>query len=449
MWPLSSARAMIPSSRVLPLKGPYATNLPHALLAGIKDLTKPVVLVSGTDPLDPGGHESYVRAHGMAAIRAGFEPHIFVMSPRSEVAAYDFGVVHRVVGPIKSVTHIKAGFCHSAAASAIERFLKGHSPPHLIHAFSTWGGVGVALKRRFAARGESVIPITSAYDTKLHEMRKHLASLRPAHGLAKWLRYHFEYLWILSEVDRLERRGYEGSQMVLVNYDSVRRLLKESYDLRTEIRRIPYASSVAFRNAPEVPAGASSEAIAALGPTQAPLILAVSRQVPRKGIDVLLRALAELDRAGASFRACIVGPGRLLEANRRTVIELGLSGKVAMPGWVEDSFAYLRKADVFVLPSLAEGSGSVSVLEALQAGIAVVASACDGIPEDLTDGEDGLLVPPGDVGALRDALARLLDDALLRRQLAQRGRSLYERRFSAAAFVTALQSTYRELGFAP
>ncbi len=412
-------------------------------------MTRPVVLVSGTDPLDPGGHESYVRAHGLAAIKAGFEPHIFAMSSRTEMAAYDFGIVHRVATPTGSVTHTKAGLCQAAAASAVERFLEGHSPPHLIHAFSTWGGVGVALKRRFARAGASVIPITSAYSTKIHEMRKQLVGLRREHGKAKWLRYHLEYLWILAEVDRIERRGYEGSQMVLVNYDSVRQLLKESYDLRVEIRRIPYASSVAFRDDLEVPGGAPPEAIATLGLPHAPLIVVVSRQVPRKGIDVLLRALSQLDRAGASFRACLVGPGTLLEAHRRMVIELGLSRQVAMPGGVEDSFVYLREGDIFVLPSLEEGSGSVSVLEALQAGIAVIASACDGIPEDLTDGEDALLVPPGDVAALRRALARLLEDETLRKQLGRRGRSTYERCFSSAAFVTALLTTYAELGFAP
>ena len=412
-------------------------------------MTKPVVLVSGTDPLDPGGHESYVRAHGIAAIRAGFEPHIFAISPKAEVAAYDFGVVHRVTASIKSVTHTKAGLCQSATASAIERFLVGHSPPHLIHSFSTWGGVGVAIKRRLARVGAAVVPITSAYSTKVHEMRRQLLGLRREHGKLKWLRYHLEYLWILAEVDRIERRGYEGSQMVLVNYDSVRQLLQEAYNLQVEIRRIPYASSLAFRDDLEVPRSAPPGAIAALEPSHGPLIVALSRQVPRKGIDVLLRALTQLDRSGASFRACIVGPGTLLEAHRRMVLDLGLSGKVAMPGRVEDSFAYLREGDIFVLPSLEEGSGSVSVLEALQAGLAVIASACDGIPEDLTDGEDALLVPPGDVAALRDALARLLNDETLRKQLAHRGRLTYERRFSAAAFVTALQSTYAELGFTP
>jgi hypothetical protein len=73
---------IIPSSRVLPPKGPYATNLPRcSSLAGIKDLTKPVVLVSGTDPLNPGGHESYVRAHGIAAIRVA--EHLKIKDNRS------------------------------------------------------------------------------------------------------------------------------------------------------------------------------------------------------------------------------------------------------------------------------------------------------------------------------------------------------------------------------
>jgi glycosyltransferase involved in cell wall biosynthesis len=110
---------------------------------------------------------------------------------------------------------------------------------------------------------------------------------------------------------------------------------------------------------------------------------------------------------------------------------------------------YLRRADLFVLPSLEEGSGSVALLEALQMGTAVVASSCDGIPEDVTDGQHALLIPPGDVKALRDALARLLGDSSLRAALAARGRDLFEERFSAGRFVGALRDVYIELGVSP
>ena len=107
---------------------------------------------------------------------------------------------------------------------------------------------------------------------------------------------------------------------------------------------------------------------------------------------------------------------------------------------------YLRECTVFVLPSTQEGSGSVSVLEALQAGAPIIASAVDGIPEDLTDDRDALLVTPGAVDELSEALARMLGDEPLRRRLAAAGRLLYERRFTAAAAAADAGRLYRSLG---
>ena len=102
-----------------------------------------------------------------------------------------------------------------------------------------------------------------------------------------------------------------------------------------------------------------------------------------------------------------------------------------------------------MLPSLEEGSGSLSLLEEMQTATAVVASDCDGIPEDLTHGDNALLVPRGNRAALRDTLARLLADPSLRRRLARGARKTYERKFSAAPFIAALRATYAELGIVP
>ena len=122
---------------------------------------------------------------------------------------------------------------------------------------------------------------------------------------------------------------------------------------------------------------------------------------------------------------------------------------MAITGYVDDVFAYLQHADVYVLPSLEEGSGSVALLEALQAGTAVVASGCDGIPENVADGAEAVLVEPGSVGALEAALATVLEDADLRERLAAGARKAYEERFSAPAFVAALGRTYADLGILP
>jgi glycosyltransferase involved in cell wall biosynthesis len=233
--------------------------------------------------------------------------------------------------------------------------------------------------------------------------------------------------------------------MVLVNYASVERILQRAYGLGARVRRVPYASVEAFADA-----GSPPDVVArpAVGRTTAgaPLVLAVSRHDPRKGIDVMLRALAEVAAHGVPFRACLIGPGRLLETHRRLAVELGLAGDVEIPGRVDAVHRYLAAADVFVLPSLAEASGSVSVLEALRAGTPVIASACDGIPEDLADGSDALLVPPGDVEALASALRRLLTDAPLRARLAAGGRHAHDRHFSATRLVDGLRAVYGELG---
>ncbi|MBI2766082.1 MAG: glycosyltransferase [Chloroflexi bacterium] len=137
----------------------------------------------------------------------------------------------------------------------------------------------------------------------------------------------------------------------------------------------------------------------------------------------------------------------LLGEHRRLAASLGLDGMVAFSGWVPDPFCYLERADVFVLPSLQEGSGSLSLLEARQAGVAIIASDLDGIPEDVADGVSGLLVPPGNADALAEALRRVLDDAALWQRLGAAARTEFDARFTAEGFTADLRDLYAELGF--
>ncbi len=261
------------------------------------------------------------------------------------------------------------------------------------------------------------------------------------------MRFRAEHLWIRMAVVRYERVGYTGSTLVLFNYESVRRLLLAKYDIAVKCRRLPYTSESAFvreeaSRLPEEP-----DAIARLQPRGVPLLVSVSRHQPRKGVHVLIRALARLRSSGVPFRACLIGDGPLLAEHRRLAAALGLTDGVTVTGAVIDPDPYLRAADVFVLPSMNEQSGSLALIEALQAGLPIVASRCDGIPEDLVDGDSGLLVPPGDAGALSEAIGRVLRDGALREALGGRARQLFNEKFSAAELVRALAATYADLGF--
>ena len=413
-----------------------------------------IVLVAGADPLEGiGGHSRYVRAHGRAVRRAGFEPHLFCASSQGGVIETEFGVLHRTrLGGLYQLPRFKF-WKHllvwhlPPVARAVESFILTDGGPRLIHAFGRYGCVGVAVSRALRRRGLHAIPLVSAFDTMAREAQAKVHGLSAAHGFFRRLGFRAELLWTRLILDPLERRGYVGSRLVLVNYECVRRHLVQSYGLRVEIRKIPYSSESAFLDqggsldAPDVVRQPRSSGT--------PVIVSVSRHDPRKGIDVLLHALARLRMTGVQFRACLVGAGPLLAAHRRLATRLGLADVTAIEGFVPDPYPYLRHADVFVLPSLEEGSGSLSLIEALQAGVAVVASNVDGIPEDVVDGESALLVKPGDAAELGAAIGRVLGDPALRQRLAHCGRETFAARFSVDAFANALRETYAELGVTP
>jgi glycosyltransferase involved in cell wall biosynthesis len=170
-----------------------------------------------------------------------------------------------------------------------------------------------------------------------------------------------------------------------------------------------------------------------------PVILCVAHLYPRKQVASLLRAMALL-KTPARLR--VVGTGPELPALRALSSRLGLGSRVELLGHVpfEQLVAEYRGADIFCLPSLQEGFGIV-FLEAMAAGLPVVACRVAAVPEVVPDGECGLLVPPRDVPALAVALDRLLGDAAERRQMGAAGQTRaarYDAPLVAAQFLRAI-----------
>lgn len=179
-------------------------------------------------------------------------------------------------------------------------------------------------------------------------------------------------------------------------------------------------------------AEARARARAALGfPECVPVVAFVGRLSVEKSPEVLLRAAAGLEHA-----VVLAGDGPL-----RAHLEVEARGRARFLGFVADVAPLLAAADVLALPSRTEGL-PLAVLEAMAAGVPVVASAVGALPEVL-EGGAGLLVPPGDVAALRAALVRLRDPGL-RSALAAAGRARVEARHGAAAMARAyLERLYR------
>lgn len=169
-----------------------------------------------------------------------------------------------------------------------------------------------------------------------------------------------------------------------------------------------------------------------------PLLVTVGRLSPEKGYDLLLEAFMRL-RARLDARLAIIGTGPEEAELKRQIVERGLEQSVFMVGYQANPYAWLRKADVFVLSSVIESFPTV-ILEAMAAGTPAVAFDCpEGPREIITPGSDGLLVPPRDPAALAQSLLQVLEDSKLARALSEGGR----RRAEAFTFTQTFRAYER------
>ena len=180
---------------------------------------------------------------------------------------------------------------------------------------------------------------------------------------------------------------------------------------------------------------------------EVPTVLWAARFIPPKDPHALVRAAARLRDEGHKFRVVIAGDALphlqwLVEETRALVARHGLGEVVSMPGWVRHAPDAVLAASIAVQTSHTEGL-SMSLLEQMMAGLAVVATNVGDTECAIRDGQQGLLVPAGDDAALVAALRRVVADADLRVQLgaAARARALDE--FSTEAMTRRAVEAYR------
>ena len=406
---------------------------------------RPVLLIAGRDPRDEvsGGHSSYVVAHALAARRAGFEPHLVCVGASRCEEESPFGRIHRVRALARPWRQQLIALHGPLLVREAARVGRTFPPPSVVHGFGVWGWAAVRAAERLSAGGTRAVSVLSSYTTYAEEARSQVDGVLGTYGAFMRARFGVRHLVRRLAIAPFERSAYRTARLVLCNYESVRRLIEADLGRSRGVRRTLYAPVSAFSPAPS-PADPPPPGLDGLAPADAPLVAAVSRHQPRKGVDVLLLALARLRERRVPFRAFLAGDGELLDANRALVRRFSLEGSVLVAGTIPSVRGLLARADVFVLPSRREQSGSLALLEALQAGLPAVASACDGIPEDVADGQDALLVPPGGDAVLAETLGRLLADPGLRRRLSEGAREKFRSRFSPGAFAADLSAAYDE-----
>jgi len=205
-------------------------------------------------------------------------------------------------------------------------------------------------------------------------------------------------------------------------------------DLAVRYRVAPAARLVTIHNgvpddSPEVPDADGA----------APAIIMVARFAAQKNQAMLLESCA---RIKAPFRLQFAGTGPTQSECERKATELGLADRVEFLGDRSDIATRLRQASIFALATNWEGF-PLSILEAMRAGLPIVACDVGGVREAVTDGENGFLVARGDMAGFRAAIETLLTDEVLRTKLARNSRRLFEERFTVEHM---LRKTFRLYG---
>jgi glycosyltransferase involved in cell wall biosynthesis len=181
-------------------------------------------------------------------------------------------------------------------------------------------------------------------------------------------------------------------------------------------------------------------------------VLFVGRLSVQKGADVLLRAIAELVPMRPSIRVTVIGDGPERAHLETLARELGLGTRLELLGRLDTHHvarAY-RSASVLAVPSTVgaggerEGFGLVAV-EAMLAGLPVVATATGGLVDIVRDGDTGLLVPPSDASAMSNALERILSDPASADAMAERARADVRLRFGPRAIAEQYRALYQRI----
>jgi glycosyltransferase involved in cell wall biosynthesis len=159
-----------------------------------------------------------------------------------------------------------------------------------------------------------------------------------------------------------------------------------------------------------------------------------------KGYAHLVAAVPAMAERAPGLTVVLIGDGPERAALEDRARDAGAAGRVRFAGWRPEAWRLLPACDVFVQPSLDEGLG-IAALEAMAAGVPVVASGVGGLAEIVQDGRTGLAVSPGDPGALAGAVGRLAGDAALRETLAAAGREAAAA-FDAGAWARRVAAVY-------
>jgi phosphatidylinositol alpha-1,6-mannosyltransferase len=298
---------------------------------------------------------------------------------------------------------------------------------------------GVSRARLLARNSESIVlaahPNLAVVSSWMQRVCPRLQTVVMAHGVEVW-----------KPLASIRRQALRRANVVLApSRDTAQKLVEVQGVQPGKIRRLPWPLNPKILHLANAPANLS---LPRGFPERGRVILTVGRWAASeryKGADELIRSVSQLVTIVPGLHLVAVGAGDDLSRLERLAANLNVADRVHFFENLscEELAACYARAEVFALPSAGEGFGLV-FLEAMAFSKPVVGASCGGTTDVVEDGINGLLVPPGDAGALAQALGRLLRDEPFRAGLGQRGADIVRRKFQFAVFQSELEKILGE-----
>lgn len=403
-----------------------------------KNKLLPIFLISGKSPVTkPGGYAAYSHNLAKVFIKLGHTVYIIAQGDNKSIKKTEIGYEHLVTAGFIN----KLPFFNSLELAALPIFsyffikeINKIIKEKKIDKFIIWGAgpwsyAGVYIKNKYKKRAKF---ISSYFTTLPHEMLGSYNAINIRdYGLITKIKYFLVLNIIANIYAKLENSIVHTCDLVVVHYKSTKNILKKQFSLSfNKMRQISYYVEIFQRSTTKNIQDLKIEKKLEIVYKKNKTIIIVCRQDPRKGINYLLRAFKIVIQKYKNLKLIIVGSGSMFKQNLELSRKLDIEENVIFTGFVSNFKPFLKKADIFVFPAIEEGSGSLSILEAMKEGKAIISTNCDGIPEDIVNNKDGLLVPMMNEFLLAEAILKLLTDPKLTRDLGFNTKKAYDHKFS-------------------
>lgn len=390
----------------------------------------PIFIISGKSPLrDSGGYPAYARILAVTLTSLGYPVYILAIGEKASIEKTGYGHIHilntKILMLFPFLQHLAlAGLPYYSFifAKEIKAIIKEKQIKNFIlWGMGPWAFPGFFLKI-FPPGNTKMTMVSSYFTSTRHEMRGALDAIRiKDYGVIPKVKYLIVYIIIARVFSVFEKITLDLCNLVVVHYESSKKIIKRDFNVGDKkIHMFPWYTETFKRE--------GNKKINTKKYSH-PLIVSICRQDPRKGINFIIQAIKILSGKYPNITCLIVGTGSFYELNKKLSEKLKLTKNVTFLGFVSDIDPILTEADITVVVPLRQGSSALTVLESMSYGKAIVASNCDGIPEDIKNNFSGIIIDSGNEIALADALKKLIENPKLRKKLGKNAYNMYKNRF--------------------